>query len=129
MSKKRNTPKDHIKPTELWQLNGFWKLRSITQTAYLNQKNAGRTLNRFQTPVCVLIECHHMQLIWHVGTEKAFAVPIQIYRGKVITRPLLEITEVRADCQLRGKLMFWRFVINRDSNHYAQFVYEFLKDE
>lgn len=129
MSKKRISPTDlHKTVLTLKHLSGFWKLRSITETTYLNQKLAGTLINRFPKPLSVLIENVNMSLIWNVGTENARTVPIQIYRGKVVTRPLLEMAEVRANCELSGKVMKWQFVINRDTNNYSQYKYEFIRD-
>jgi hypothetical protein len=129
MSKMRNPPTDQHKTIlTLNQLNGFWLLRSITETTCLNQKLAGTLINRFPKPLSVLIENINMSLIWNVGTEKARTVPIQIYRGKVVTRPLLEMAEIRANCELSGKVMKWQFVINRDINNYSQYKYEFIRD-
>jgi hypothetical protein len=128
MAKKRIVPSDQENTRlELWQLSGFWLLRSVTEIAFLNQKKCGSITTKFKNPISVLIETKHMSLIWHEGTANARTVSIQIYRGKVVTRPLLEQTQIRANCERKGILMNWQFVINRNENDYSKYLYEFIQ--
>jgi hypothetical protein len=127
MSKKRPTPtgQQHL---ELRHLNGFWLLREISETQYIDQKKAVTETTRYKKPVLVLVDSELMNIVWNAaGIQKTKGEPIQIYKGKVVTRPLSEPTEIRANCELSGDLMYWRFVIKRDENNYSQFQYEFIK--
>jgi hypothetical protein len=127
MSKKRPTPTDQ-QHLELRQLNGFWLLRKISETQYIQQKIASKQTTRYNKPVLVLVDSELMNIVWYAESPKSKGIPIQIYRGKVVTRPLSEPTEVRANCELKGDKMHWKFVVNRDENNYSQYHYLFQKE-
>ncbi|MCU0432505.1 MAG: hypothetical protein MUC87_03495 [Bacteroidia bacterium] len=131
--KKKSTPaassRSQKQALSLGLISGFWRLRCITETEFKNEKKGVTTYNRFQKPGLVLIEAELMHLIWNAGTKDAKTVQIQIYRGKVVTRLLAETTEVRANCELSGGLMFWQFVLNRSKDNYTHYTYEFLRED
>jgi hypothetical protein len=134
MAKKRPPPGDtipHTQPLLLGHIAGFWRLRTVTETVYHHQKKSATIINRYKKPVLAVIVAELMNLIWNADSEQSeqmVSVPIHIFRGKVVTCPLNETSEVRADCELSGQLMFWKFVINRDENNYSQYSYEFKRE-